>query len=49
MEVLEQVGSDAAQNLLKTVAQGAAEAPLTQEAKASLARLAKRHAAAPKK
>ena len=42
VEVLEHIGTSAACQILKDLAEGAAEAQLTQEAKASLARLAKR-------
>jgi hypothetical protein len=44
VEVLEQIGSSEAQRLLKTLAEGAAEARLTREAQASLDRLAQRSA-----
>jgi RNA polymerase sigma factor (sigma-70 family) len=44
IEALEHIGNQEAQQVLKTLAQGAPEARLTQEAKASLARLAKRPA-----
>lgn len=49
MEVLEQVDNELARDLLKNLAQGATDAPLTQEARASLARLGKLYAPAPKK
>ncbi len=42
IEVLEHIGTSEAEQLLQTLAQGAPEARLTQEAKASLERLAKR-------
>jgi hypothetical protein len=42
VETLEHIGSSEAQEVLKTLATGAPEARLTQEAKASLDRLAKR-------
>jgi hypothetical protein len=45
--VLERIGSDDARALLRTLADGAEGASLTQEAKASLARLAKRTATRP--
>src|SRR5439155_15466643 len=45
-EVLEHIGTSEAKALLKHLSTGAAEARLTQEAKASLDRLAKRAAAA---
>jgi dipeptidyl aminopeptidase/acylaminoacyl peptidase len=45
VEILEQLGSVEAQRLLKKLAQGASAAWVTQEAKASLVRLAKRSAA----
>jgi WD40 repeat protein len=41
-EVLEQIGTPEARQVLKTIAQGAPEAVLTRDAKASLERLAKR-------
>jgi WD40 repeat protein len=44
LEILEQIGTKDAQNVLKLLADGAPEARLTQEAKASLERLAKRPA-----
>jgi RNA polymerase sigma factor (sigma-70 family) len=47
LEVLEQVGTTEARQVLETLAKGAPEARLTQEAKASLERLARRHAASP--
>lgn len=43
IEMLEHIGTLPAQELLKSLASGAAEARLTQEAKASLERLAKEH------
>jgi hypothetical protein len=42
IEVLEHIGTPDANELLQTLATGAPEARLTQEAKASLERLAKR-------
>jgi hypothetical protein len=42
VEVLEHIGSTEARQVLEALSQGAAEARLTQEAKASLERLAKR-------
>jgi len=42
LEVLEHIGTGEAQDVLKTLAQGAPEARVTREAKASLDRLAKR-------
>jgi len=45
VEVLEHIGTPAAQDVLKTLTKGAADARLTQEAKAALERLAKRPAA----
>jgi WD40 repeat protein len=47
MEVLEHIGTSAVRPILASLAQGAPEDPLTQEAKASLKRLTKRWAAAP--
>jgi hypothetical protein len=47
LEVLEQFGTPEARRLLAALAKGAPEARLTQEAKAALARLAKRPAATP--
>jgi RNA polymerase sigma factor (sigma-70 family) len=47
VEILEHFDTDDAQELLKTLAGGAAEARLTQEAKASLTRLAARSAVRP--
>jgi WD40 repeat protein len=47
VEVLEQVGTPAAVEVLAALAKGAPEFRLTQEAKASLERLAKRGAASP--
>jgi len=47
IQVLEGIGTPQAQALLKTLAGGAPGSRLTQEAKASLERLAKRQAAAP--
>jgi WD40 repeat protein len=47
IEVLEQAGTPDAQQVLKTLATGAPEARLTQEAKASLGRLSKRTASQP--
>jgi WD40 repeat protein len=47
VEALEYIGTPAAQEVMKTVSQGAPEARLTQEAKASLERLAKKTLAAP--
>jgi hypothetical protein len=47
VEVLEQIGTPEARQVLQTLAQGAPEARLTQEAKASLDRLAKRAVAMP--
>jgi hypothetical protein len=41
LEVLEQIGSAEARQLLETLAQGAADAPLTQEARTALRRLAR--------
>jgi hypothetical protein len=40
LEVLERIGTPEAKELLETLAKGAAEAPLTQDAKATLKRLA---------
>jgi len=42
IEVLEHIGTLMAQAILKDLAEGAPEARITQEAKAALARLAKR-------
>jgi hypothetical protein len=42
IEVLEHIGTPEAKQILQTLAEGAPEARLTQEAKASLERLAKR-------
>ena len=42
IEALEHIGNSEAQELLKKLSQGAPEARLTQEAKASLERLSKR-------
>jgi hypothetical protein len=42
IEVLEHIGTSEAEQLLQTLAKGAPEARLTQEAKASLERLVKR-------
>jgi len=42
IELLERVGTQNAQRLLKSLSQGAPEARLTQDAKASLSRLANR-------
>jgi hypothetical protein len=47
LEVLEHIATPEAQQVLKTLATGAPEARLTQEAKASLARLARRTASRP--
>ena len=47
LEVLERIGTSEAKEVLKTLADGPAEAAMTQEAKASLERLAKRAAARP--
>ncbi len=47
VEVLEHIGTPEAQVVLKTLAKGDPDARLTQEAKASFDRLAKRRAAAP--
>jgi hypothetical protein len=47
VEVLEWIGTPEARQLLDMLAQGAPEAQPTQEAKASLQRLARRHAAIP--
>jgi hypothetical protein len=47
LQVLELLGTTEARRLLKILAQGAAEARLTQEARSSLQRLAKRPAAPP--
>lgn len=47
VEVLERVGTPVAQNVLKAIATGAPEAFVTQEAKASMARLARRRVPAP--
>jgi hypothetical protein len=47
VEVLEQIGTPDAQVVLRALAKGLPEARLTQEAKASLERLAKRLAAKP--
>ena len=47
VEVLEHIGTPEAQAVLKSLAQGAPEARLTQEAKAGLDRLVKRPAARP--
>jgi hypothetical protein len=43
VEVLEYVGTAEARRLLETLAEGAPEARLTREAKASLERLSRRH------
>lgn len=48
LEVLEHIGTPDAQRVLNTLAKGAPTARLTQEAKASLERLAKRRAAKPR-
>ena len=42
IEILEQIGTPEAQHVLRSLAQGAPEARLTREAKASLNRLARR-------
>jgi hypothetical protein len=47
VQVLESVGNEEARRLLKALAEGTPEARLTQEAKASLERLARRPLAAP--
>ncbi len=47
VEVLEHIGTPEAQDVLKSLAQGAPQARLTQEAKASLERLARRPVATP--
>jgi WD40 repeat protein len=47
IEILERIGTPGAQEVLERLAQGSAEARLTQEAKASLERLAKRADAKP--
>jgi RNA polymerase sigma factor (sigma-70 family) len=47
VEVLEQIGTPEAQEVLKSLATGAPEARLTQEAKVALEHLAKRTAASP--
>jgi WD40 repeat protein len=47
VEVLEQIGTAEAKQLLQVLAQGAAEARLTQEAKLALERLGNRHVLAP--
>ncbi|HEV2949760.1 MAG TPA: hypothetical protein VGX70_20455, partial [Gemmataceae bacterium] len=47
VEVLELAGTPEAQKVLKTLSQGAPEARLTQEAKASLERLAHRSSVSP--
>jgi truncated hemoglobin YjbI len=47
LEVLEHIGTPEARQVLKVLAEGAPEARLTQEAKASLERLARRTAASP--
>jgi hypothetical protein len=47
VEVLENISTPGARRLLESLAEGAPEARLTQEAKASLGRLAKRPAAKP--
>jgi hypothetical protein len=47
IEVLETIGSQPAQDVLKSIAGGAPEAQVSQEAQKSLDRLAKRQAAAP--
>jgi hypothetical protein len=47
MEVLEYIGTPAVRPILASLAQGAPEDPLTQEAKASLERLTKRRSAPP--
>ena len=46
VEVLEQIGTEEARQVLTALAKGDSEAPLTREAKASLRRLAERPAAA---
>jgi hypothetical protein len=45
LEILEQVGTPEARELLEKLTKGASEARLTREAKASVERLAKRTAA----
>jgi hypothetical protein len=47
VEVLEQIDTTEGQRLLESLAQGTPEARLTQEAKASLERLSRRHAWTP--
>ena len=47
IEVLEHIGTQESQVVLKALSQGAPEARLTQQAKAALERLAKRPAATP--
>jgi WD40 repeat protein len=47
VEVLEMIGTEPARKLLQGLAEGAAEAPLTREAKAALARLARKSEAKP--
>ena len=47
IEVLEQIGTPEAQNVLKTLAEGAPEVRRTREAKAACERLAKRSRALP--
>jgi hypothetical protein len=47
VEVLEQIDTMEGQRLLESLAQGTPEARLTQEAKASLERLSRRHALTP--
>jgi hypothetical protein len=47
LAVLERIGTPAAREFLQTLAEGMPEARLTQEAKASLERLARRTAANP--
>ena len=47
VEVLERIGTPEARQVLAKLADGAPEARLTQEAKASLQRLAKRSAPGP--
>ena len=47
VEALEQMGASAAREVLEALARGAPEAQITREAKATLARLAKRPTVTP--